>query len=366
MPILTYLAGSPSALSELAGQLEGAFAAAADDLVSSLISRRRSAEDHWEGGAGDAAVNRLSDLVDGTEQLRTAAQGIGAAVETYSAGLRSAQSAMEDARDIARSGGLTVTDRLIEGPPPAPDSSWETTGLVQLTPAQEPHFEAWNEKMVAWNSAVDKADGAIEDFGEVCQRLVEDLGEQSGTLAAIGDKLSEIVPGGLDTLGRVLDGAAGRMDAAATRAGFFASISPEQSKILYQNLFLQMDTLDDANLLRSLSGAAKTGGVAVDTLSVGLSAIERDQMGQSTNQILLAEGGGWVAGAVATGGTWMLLGGGAGSSVGPVGTVVVGGVALTAGLVVGGLTRDAVDDWYDDREFEELIRNAQSVDVASD
>jgi hypothetical protein len=147
------------------------------------------------------------------------------------------------------------------------------------------------------------------------------------------------------------------MRRAAVHAGFLASISPEQSRILYANLFMQMEHLDDASLLSKLAHASDYGGKAVDGLMIGLSAIERHEMGQSTNQILLAEGGGWVAGALATGGTWAAGGAIFGAPATPVGSVVLGGVALVVGTGVGIFTSNQIDDWYEDAEFEEMLQN---------
>lgn len=45
------------------------------------------------------------------------------------------------------------------------------------------------------------------------------------------------------------------------------------------------------------------------------------------------------------------------------GSAVLGGVALVAGIVVGALTSDAVDDWYEDEAFEDLIRKASKDDA---
>ncbi len=81
------------------------------------------------------------------------------------------------------------------------------------------------------------------------------------------------------------------MGRAAVHAGFLASLSPEQSTLLYANLFTQMEHLDDASAVRHLAEVSKDGGETVDGFMIGFKAIERDQMGQGTRQIVLAEGG---------------------------------------------------------------------------
>ena len=363
MPIPTYVAGSPSALNTLAQALEGDVASALEEQADGLVVVRKGLGDAWQGDAGDRAVATVGGMVDAAEDLRSVAQPMGAAIATYASKLAAVQGLMGEARDIAVKGGLTVTERLIEGPPTAADDSWHQAIFIPSSPAEEASFLAWRDRYEAYQRAEGMSNLAVSDLSDACQQLIEDLGDQQSVLAEVGEAVTELVPGAIGLPGeRVLPQLEARMRRAAVRAGFLASISPEQSKLLYANLFLQMESLDDASLLTRLSHASDYGGKAVDGFMIGFSAIERHEMGQSTNQILLAEGGGWVAGALATGGTWAAGGAIFGAPATPVGSVVLGGVALVIGTGVGIFTSNQVDDWYEDREFEEMLRQGLDSD----
>lgn len=358
MPLNTHVAGSPGSITALADELEKGFVDASDGLESSLLTRRTAIQDHWDSDAGDAAHEKVGKLREGAGEISASAGKIAAALHTYAGELLAAQGHMADARAVARAGGLTVTDRVIDGPPQAPDPSWET-GIVTLAPAQEPVFMDWQDKVAAWNDAVDKHDDAVKDLAKACDQLVEDLGSANEALEFMQDSLESMVPGGLGVAGgKVMPGLERRMRAAATRAGFLASISPEQSRLLYANLFMQAEQLDDAALLRDLADRTRSLGRRVDAFMLLQKVMERGEEGQSLTQIIAAEGGGWVAGAVTTAGVW--AGGAAlfGSPTGPVGMVALGVPAAIAGAVAGTVTSNAVDDWYEDREFEQMVRDA--------
>jgi uncharacterized protein YukE len=360
MPVQTYIAGSPAGLSSLAGSLDGAFARACENLVDDINDVRRDIEYHWTGDAGEAARSTSVGLRAAAEDLRSTSTKIGSAIQAFANSLERVQSAMEDARSVALTGGLVVTERLIEGPPPPADESWRQPWVTVSSPAEEAALQDWVAKDAAYAEADRIAGDAVDDLADACQRLIDDLGDEQSGLTEVGKSLQDMFGGALSLPGeRVLPGLERRMLAAATSAGFFASISPEQSRLLYENLFLQMDELDDAALIRKLTVMSDYGGKGVDGLMIGLSAIERHEQGQSTNQILLAEGGGWVTGALATGGTWAAGGAIFGAPATPVGSIVLGGVALVVGTGVGIFTSNQVDDWYEDQEFEEMIRNGE-------
>ena len=363
MPIPTYVAGSPSALESLAHALEGEVAAACEEQADGIVEARKSLSDAWQGDAGAQAISTVGGLVSAAEDLKGVAQPMGAAISTYANRLEAVQGLMAEARGVATRGGLTVTDRLIEGPPPAADESWCLPVFTPSSPAEETTFLAWRERNDAYVLAEGLADQAVGDLSDACQQLIEDLGEQQSALADVGEAVLDLVPGAVELPGeRVLPQLEERMRRAAVRAGFLASISPEQSSLLYANLFKQMESLDDATLLTRLAHASDYGGKALDGFMIGFSAIERHEMGQSTNQILLAEGGGWVAGALATGFTWGAGGAIFGAPATPVGSAVLGGIALVVGTGVGIFTSHQVDDWYEDREFEEMLQNGMDGD----
>ncbi|MCO7240396.1 hypothetical protein [Aeromicrobium sp. CnD17-E] len=364
MPLHTYVAGSPASLIALAASLEQGFSDACENLGTSLLRHRRQVRDHWHGGAGRAAAEGVQDLARSADGLRTAGRRIAAGVETFAGVLRGVQNRIEDARDVARSAGLVVTERLVEEPPEPADPRWKLSTTISVDADEQGAFLAWKAKVSAWNHVVGAVEAAFGDLAAGCRELNEALGDQASELAEIGEKLSDAAPGALDAVGeKVLPKVEARMGRAAVHAGFLASLSPEQSKLLYANLFTQMEHLDDASAVRHLAEVSKYGGKTVDGFMIGFKAIERDQMGQGMRQIVLAEGGGWAAGALATGLTW--AGGGAvfGAPATPVGSAVLGGVALVAGVVVGALTSDAVDDWYEDEAFEDLIRKASKDDA---
>jgi uncharacterized protein YukE len=357
MPIDVYIAGEASQIAALADHLSGTFKRALDDQESTIISARRSVEDVWHGEAAETALGRVDDLRSASAGLRDSADGMGRAIETFGSRLKAVQGLMDDAREVATKGGLVVSERLIEDPPAEPEGQDGEIDLLSDQFTEE--YLDWQRKVNAYNEAQGIAENAIEDYASACKDLIEDLGVRLGDLQGLAtDFLEEIVPGGIEMLGDdVLPHLRRRAEAAAKLAGFFASLSPEQSYLLYQNLFSQLESMDDATLIRRLSGAAEHGGVALDALMVSLNAIDRHEQGQSTSQILLSEGGGWVTGALATAGTYAGIGAVFGSPATPVGSVVVGGVALVVGGVVGIITSNQVDNWYEDAEFEDIIRN---------
>lgn len=358
MPIPTYVAGSPSSLEAVAQALESDVASAFDSQADGVVDARRDLRDAWQGDTGNGASETVGGLASAAEDLRGIATSMGRAISTYAGRLKTVQGLMDEARSIAVEAGLTVTDRLIEGPPAAADASWEQVVFLPSSPAEETAFLQWREKRNAYDAAARKADEAVEKLSDACQDLIEDLGDEQSDLGDVGDAVLDLVPGAIELPGeRVLPLLEARMRRAAAMAGFLASLSPEQSRLLYANLFMQMQHLDDADLLSRLTKASDYGGKAVDGFMIGLSAIERHEMGQSTNQILLAEGGGWVAGALATGGTWAAGGAIFGAPATPLGSVVLGGISLVVGTGVGIFTSNQIDDWYTDQEFEEMLEN---------
>lgn len=363
MPILTYVAGSPSALDAVAQSLEVGVASACDAQADGILGARSRLSDAWQGDAGVAATETLGGLARAADDLRSVARAMGAAVSVYASRLRAVQGLMTEARSVALQGGLTVREQLIEGPPAAPDESWSAPLFNPSSQAEEAAFLTWRERSAAYVRAEGLAEDAVSDLADACQQLIEELGDEQAKLSSLGEQVLQLVPGAISLPGeRVLPLLATRMRLAAVRAGFLASISPEQSRLLYANLFMQMESLDDATLMRRIAMASEYGGTTVDGLMIGLSAIERHEMGQSTNQILLAEGGGWVAGALATGGTWAAGGAIFGAPATPVGSVVLGGAALLVGTGVGIFTSNQIDDWYADQEFEEMLQNGMDAD----
>ncbi|GAB2445976.1 hypothetical protein GCM10027062_28790 [Nocardioides hungaricus] len=345
----------------MAQALESDVADACEEQAEAIVAARRGLGDAWQGDAGSAAVATVGGLAGAAEDLGEVARSMGTAISVYAGKLATVQALMDEARGIASGAGLTVTERLIEGPPEARDASWHQPVFWPSSPAEEAAFLSWRAKYEVYLAAEQEAGEAVGDLSDACQQLIEDLGDGQSTLADVGETVLDLVPGAVELPGvSVLPLLSERMRRAAVRAGFLASISPEQSRLLYANLFMQMERLDDARLLDRLAAASDYGGKAVDGFMIGLSAIERHEMGQSTNQILLAEGGGWVAGALATGGTWAAGGAIFGAPATPVGSVVLGGVALVVGTGVGIFTSNQVDDWYEDREFEELLQNGMA------
>lgn len=366
MPIATYVAGSPTALETLAHALEGDVAAAFGDQADGVVAARRDLGDSWEGDAGTRAVATVGGLAGAADDLRAVATSMGAAVSAYASRLKDVQGLMDEARAIASEAGLPMTDRLIEGPPEAAEASWHQMVFTPSSPAEEAAFLEWRPRYQAYLTAQELAEEAVDRLADACQQLVEDLGDRQSDLAGVGEVIQDLVPGAIELPGeRVLPLLEARMRRAAVHASFLASLSPEQSRLLYANLFMQMENLDDASLVSRLAQASDYGGKAVDAFMIGLSAIERHEMGQSTNQILLAEGGGWAAGAVATGLTW--AGGGLvlGSPATPVGSLLLGGAALVVGAGVGVFTSNQIDDWYEDREFEEMLEAGMAADQQS-
>lgn len=363
MPIPVHVAGSPSSLMQLASHLRDTFAVAVDETADRLSRERTDLEEAWRGPGSWSAYLRVNRMAVPTSRLELSARAIGRAVDEYAVALTQAQDLLARSRATARAGGLPVTDRVIGGPPIPLDPAWNLAPLPTTSSPESAAAHAdWARRMQAYRDAEALSDEAFAHLSDASRQLVEDLGEQQSLLAELVELGQRMFPGlvGLPA-DHVLPLVERRLRASAARAGFFASISPEQSKLLYSNLFRRVDELEDAEALQRLTSISSRAGAGADVLMASLEVISRHEAGQSTNQILTAVGGGGVVGALPSIAGRAVSRSRLGAVGGPWGVGVVGVLSVGGGAVAAKMTSDKVDNWYTNREFEQMVRDHAST-----
>ena len=122
-PLDTRLPGDPESVCAAGRWLSEKLAAEVDRAVDAMYSARRLADGGWEGPASEGFRKLLTTDAQTAERFAEAVTDYGRHIDRLAVQLRSVQSDLAHARDIARESGLAVEGGLIHqpgNPPPVP------------------------------------------------------------------------------------------------------------------------------------------------------------------------------------------------------------------------------------------------------
>lgn len=354
MPIDTYIAGEPRQLVALGTALSSTLHGALTDQRYSLSGPRNAYRDIWQGPAGEQVADAAADRIKEADHLLDAFEDVGRAVSDFGERLETIHETLSDCRASARAQGLDVDGYLILDVPPMVPMAYSSDGPVP--PKVTAAIEAHRAKVDAFRGVADRVDDAISSYVDACEVLTDAIGEvvDQDWLAAV---ILRGAPGSLDFLGKdVLAPLGERLGHSRAVSDLLQGLDGDAMGDMVRHLFASVNGLDDRSIIAGLADLSDKSGGALDRYLLAAGILGGLADGESLEQTLASEGAGWVAGAAATGATYAGAGALFGSSVGPVGTVAIGGVALIIGTGVGLFTSSTVDEWYDDAEFEDLIR----------
>lgn len=344
----TEIEGSPASIQAAGRWLERELAPAVDDGVDGMNDARREAASEWLGDTGEAFCRAMSRGTTQIERVRRAAATTGATFIDYAGTLETCQTRMSTIRSDAVAAGLTVTDKVIEDPGPGP-----------ARPSATPSADAPAALIDSYNALVTRYNDhqlLIEAYNDLSTRAGEVWAsiEQAWERVSAKDRsldgaswtftLSDVAGGLGGALAQV------QSSALSTTSQYFKDLSDDYLARLAQHarngripnaaqFYDDLDTytrmgaaaddgLSQASRLTRLGKAAPValGGV----LAIGGAYYDYAHGGESAEQAILSNGGGFAA-SLATG---ALVGTAIG---GPVGTVVGAVVGAGVGVFTSGM-----------------------------
>ena len=169
--------GSPESIRASGEWMRTKLTSGVHDCVSQIHKGRTSAEAGWTGAASEGFRGTMRSGAPKGDDLATEAETMGRSVEQYADQLHTAQKGAERAKQIARDGGLTVTDTQILSPGPAP--SQPASLPADATPqAREAHgnamaaAQAHEKKAAAYAAAKQEADRANSIYEQAKKRAL--------------------------------------------------------------------------------------------------------------------------------------------------------------------------------------------------
>jgi uncharacterized protein YukE len=360
----TEVTGDPASVDAVAHWLSDQLGPSALTGVRTLESSRAEAATSWQGTAGHAFGKRMASASDRAGRLQSGINHVSTAIRDYAAALRSAQHAMADIRQAAVSAGLTVTGLTIENPgagPPSPVPPGDAGSPEQVAAHHEAvaAYEAHQERVQAWNTAVADAKGVRTQLEAEDQKLADKYRGLEGpewplTAADIAGGVAGAV---FEFNASVLRQTAATFREQATR-DLDRALRSNPAVVGHQRWYQDLDRA------RQLGSSADDWGQSADDLaakgrviplklggSLAIAGVGYDiATGEDPVQAVTSGGGGFLASV------------GAGAAAGAVaGTLVpVPGVGTAAGAVIGAgagiFTSGAIDS---------LFENGPDVEVAA-
>lgn len=341
---------------------------------------RGDSESGWVGQAGEAARQVMLQGATLSSDAMTMLSDMADALQIHADDLRTVKKFMQDARDAAREGGLTVNGMLIMPPGPAPVPAQRPVATGPMAPQQR---ESYNAALAA-EAAYTKKVRAYEDAAGIVAKAKEKESESQHILVRSISGIVKPAKLGL-TLG---DLSAGVTAATAARRSKYLSLaddlpSPKLPEHLAKNTNMSMATrfrLQTIAAERATTKAATAAKAYPSRIAQGIdrvvpqrisSALDAKiiphQVPKPTNWFLkgstyvgkkipyvgvafTAAGVGYDISqgkdptqAVVSGGSSLIAGTLAGAAVGgPVGALVGAGVGIIAGIAV-----DETWDFFD-------------------
>ncbi len=355
MPIDTQIAGAPDQIIALGTSLSSTLHHALTDQRYSLAGPRNAYRDIWQGPAGEQVADATSDLIDDADHLLDAFRTVGDAVTRFGERLHDIHASMRGYLAAARARGLTVNGSLIEDVAPLMPMAYSSDGPIPASVTAA--YDAHRARVDAFNEIAASVDSTVSSYVDACQTLTDTIGDvvDGGWLA---DLVLAGAPGSLSFLGDdVLGPLSRRVGRSRAISDLLQGLNGDAMGDMMRHLFASVNGLSDRSVLAGLADLSNKSGGALDRYLVVAGILSGLEDGESLQQAVVSEGGGWLAGTAATAGTYAGAGALFGSSVGPLGTVAIGGAALVTGIGVGLFTSSTIDGWYEDAEFEQLIQD---------
>jgi hypothetical protein len=161
----TLVYGDPATCTAAATSAGSARTALADS--ESALGTARSLAGSWHGQAGAAFESSVEATSRDVHGVSTRIQALESALTDFAGELTVVQERMEQARQVAAAGGVTVSGSQILQPT-APDT---------MSPGQ---VDAFNQKVEAWNEAVEIVGGARTKETEAHQNLADGISRSTG------------------------------------------------------------------------------------------------------------------------------------------------------------------------------------------
>lgn len=350
MAIDIHIDGNPEEMRAVGGWLRSGLSSAVRDCNDRNLHAHADSKTGWLGAAGDAFRDTLSGAVPKVDELAGDIDAVGRSVERCADDLHTAQRGMRRASEIALRAGLTVTDRMILDPGPAPTvpqalPANASTELVRAHEQARAVHQAHAAKVRAYAAAAEEADIArtvwryardrARDFWQslVDKRYLKATSLTNGLAGALLSSRSSTLEdsakhfdreaNNIARAGRALPsdrGLARRVDEAVR----FAS-----SRSRAESFLARHDTVSRG------AGAFKVAGVGIAAVGAGW-AIHN---GKSPSKVILSSGAGTLVSAAVPVAATAVLGGT------PVGWTAVGVAVLAVG--VGSATSWAVGETYE-------------------
>lgn len=176
MAIETEIKGSPDSIQGAATWVQDTLAKSVDSGAQSMADARRAANGEWRGETGTAFCDAMARGVEGADSVHDMVKGLGTTLADYASSLRGCQNRMAAIRGDARSAGLTVNGYVIEspgsgpahpGPPPGAASQGQVDGYGDSVAA----YNAHQEKVTAYNRLLERAEEVWDDIERAWDRV---------------------------------------------------------------------------------------------------------------------------------------------------------------------------------------------------
>lgn len=417
----TQVDGNAAAIATISTWLTGTVKRASSDFADTMFAQQSKAGSAWHGDAGEGFAQQVKTTGTMGDGVSTEANSAAGLVDTLSAGMKTIQGAMRDARQTAAAKGLTVSGTLITlpgtAPADVPDLPAGATGTEVTAHAQKvAAVDAWNLKVAALIDLAGLVEDAKRIWAELISAQVDSWTEQKGNLMTLltgglsagleggmssyyGNKFANLArlrtaeaarlkglvpePGGLGTgvAPRPLPANATALQIAIEDARMRAGVAnPKLANDLLdktdvaareaENLKRTGQLAEDGKLAGRAGRVLKGGGIALAGIGTGFGIYADIQDGESTAQAVVSNGGGLVA-SIAVGAAI-----GTAIPVPVVGTVVGALGGAVVGIVASGMIDSLWENGLDSAEDvgqafldggKELLETGEAIgDLAGD
>lgn len=381
MPLNTEAKGDPHSLRATAGWLT-ARSGDTHDTGAQVYGARGDSESAWRGNAAEGFRTTMTKAGQKIDQLGGDLDSTSGALRTHADDLDTVKSRMEQAREIARGGGLTVSGNMIEEPGPAPVAPTPLPTDKPATPEQQATHSAATQAQSAYaakvkayqeaSKVVVEANGKLDQAQRVLLKFV--TGYRDKAVFNIAD-IATGLAGAVGARSSAYRASAKAMDPGITRAARYAGTprtnpfaqlradaleaqrrldqTREYNKATATRTARLVDKLPDrlkSGLQTTLAFSKSTDDIANPLLRGGTKVLSKLPVvglgitaastafdigtGKDPTTSIASNAGGFVAGSLATAGVAAMGG--------PVGW----GVA--AGALVGAGVGFAIEEWGDD------------------
>ncbi|WP_436529617.1 hypothetical protein [Actinoplanes sp. HUAS TT8] len=347
MPIDTRVEGDPVSIRASADWLGRQLSTAVDNAVTGLFAARDEAESGWRGDAGPVFRDRMDTGGRDADALRGDVDRVATAFHAYADGLVTARSGMEQAREIARDGGLHLDGDTILDPGPAraeAPAEAESTGTEDHQARLTTYAQA--EEQAAWaRNGLDLARATLTNvLGDLRSKpvLVAAGFVNDGIVGALAQKHVSVLKA---------QGAA-MMEESRTAAARYlkapgGSAEAKALNALSWTRYLESDTWQRSALRAGSKVEARLPliGLAVTAVDVGYDIKTGKPVGKAiisgTSGLLGAAAAGAALGSVFPG-----VGTVAGAAIGVVGGMLASGAADAVYDDLSQGTKDAIEDGF--------------------